>query len=497
MITFDVGTLLPALSPLIGAVVVLVLDVLDTRGQRVHYAIAFIALVIGMFGTFGALGAPTGDELRTLCLPNGGACFYSATALSTTLQLAALLAAAVTLLLAWPSERADETGRTAVTVSLLLAATGGAVGVAGARDLASWLVTLELATLPVVALAALPGTRRALAGAVQLVTTSLVSFAMLALGAACWYAATGSPELGPGPALAATSTPQRGLLALAVVLVLGGIAFKLSLVPFHAWTPTTYAGSPLPITVFLAGVSKVAALAALLVVVQAVTQLGRSALIAVAVLAIASMTLGNLMALRQNDVVRLLAWSTVAQAGWVVVPLLSVSSFGARASAGYLLTYVVATLVAFTAVMMTVSVVGARRGRDLAAYTGLVRTHPWAGGALLLALTSLAGLPPGVLGLIGKIVALRPVLAEGWWVVGVLAAANAVLGVAVYLRWVRVLLQPAPEAVQEAMEEGGTGTVTTVTRVRTHPSHLVALGIGSAVLVLGSVQPELLLGLLG
>ena len=330
MITFDVGTLLPALSPLIGAVVVLVLDVLDTRGQRVHYAIAFIALVIGMFGTFGALGAPTGDELRTLCLPNGGACFYSATALSTTLQLAALLAAAVTLLLAWPSERADETGRTAVTVSLLLAATGGAVGVAGARDLASWLVTLELATLPVVALAALPGTRRALAGAVQLVTTSLVSFAMLALGAACWYAATGSPELGPGPALAATSTPAAR--AARPGRRPGPRRHRASsspLVPFHAWTPTTYAGSPLPITVFLAGVSKVAALAALLVVVQAVTQLGRSALIAVAVLAIASMTLGNLMALRQNDVVRLLAWSTVAQAGWVVVPLCRVSSLGA------------------------------------------------------------------------------------------------------------------------------------------------------------------------
>jgi NADH-quinone oxidoreductase subunit N len=79
----------------------------------------------------------------------------------------------------------------------------------------------------------------------------------------------------------------------------------------------------------------------------------------------------------------------------------------------------------------------------------------------------------------------------------VLAAANAVLGVAVYLRWVRVLLQPAPDTVQEAMAEGGTGTVTAVTRVRTHPSHLVALGIGSAVLVLGSVQPDLLFGLLG
>ncbi len=494
MITFDVGTLLPALAPLLGSVVVLVLDVLDTRGQRVHYAVAFIALVLGMFGTFGGVGAPTGDQLLTLCLPNGGACFYAADALTATLQLAALLAAAITLLLAWPSERADDTGRTAVTISLLLAATAGAVGVAAARDLGSWLVTLELATLPVVALAALPGTRRALAGAVQLVTTSLVSFAMLALGAACWYAATGSPVLGPGPALAATSTPQRGLLALAVVLVLGGIAFKLSLVPFHAWTPTTYAGSPLPITVFLAGVSKVAALAALLVVIQAVTQLGRSALVAVAVLAIASMTLGNLMALRQDDVVRLLAWSTVAQAGWVVVPLLSVSSLGSRAAGGYLLTYLVATLVAFTVVMMTVTAVGVR-GRGLDAYRGLVRTHPWAGGALLLALTSLAGLPPGVLGLIGKVVALRPVLAEGWWVVGVLAAANAVLGVAVYLRWVRVLLQPAPEESGDAAPPSG--SVATRTRVRTHPSHLVALAVGTLVLVLGSVQPELLLGLLG
>jgi NADH-quinone oxidoreductase subunit N len=497
VITVDVGTLMPVLAPVLGAVVVLVVDVLDPRAQRVHYAVAFIALVIGTFGTLGALGSPTGDRLRTLCLPDGGTCFYSATALTATLQLAALLAAAVTLLLAWPSERSDERGRTAVTVSLLLAATGGAVGVAGARDLGSWLVALELATLPVVALAALPGTRRALAGAVQLVTTSLVSFAMLALGAACWFAATGSPELGAGPALAATSTPQRGLLALSVVLVLGGIAFKLSLVPFHAWTPTTYAGSPLPITVFLAAVSKVAALAALLVVIEAVTQLGRSALIAVAVLAIASMTLGSLMALRQDDVVRLLAWSTVAQAGWVVVPLLSVSSFGARASAGYLLTYLVATVVAFTAVMMTVAVVGVGRGRDLTAYAGLVRSRPWVGGALLLALTSLAGLPPGVLGLIGKIVALRPVLAEGWWVVGVLAAANAVLGVAVYLRWVRVLLQPVREAGPPVTEESTTGAVATVTRVRAHPSHLVALGVGSAVLVLGSVQPDLLLGLLG
>jgi len=306
---------------------------------------------------------------------------------------------------------------------------------------------------------------------------------MLALAAACWFAATGTPALVSGSALAATTTPQRGLLALSVVLVLAGVGFKLSLVPFHAWTPTAYAGSALPVATFLAGVSKVAALAALLVVISALTSLGTSALIGTAVLAIASMTLGNVMALRQHDVLRLLAWSTVAQAGWVVLPLLSISSLGARASAGYLVTYLVATLVAFTVVGMTVSAGGGRAGRRLTAYRGLVRSRPFAGGALVLALTSLAGLPPGLLGLIGKVVALRPVLAEGWWVVAVLAALNAVLGVAVYLRWVRVLLEPAPAAGRH--------------QLALHPSEAVALALGTIALVVLSVQPQIFLGWLG
>lgn len=484
MISVDAAVLLPVLAPVLGAVLVLVVDVVRPRAQRAHYAVGFASLLLGAVGTFQALGAGPGDATRTLCLPDGGGCFYGAGALTASLQLAGLLSAGVVLLLAWPLEQSGQSGRTAVTVALLLAASGGAVGVAAARDLGSWLVTLELATLPVVALAALPGTRRAIAGAVQLLTTSLVSFAMLALAAACWYAATGTPALLTGSAVAATSAPQRGLLALAVVLVLGGVGFKLSLAPFHAWTPTAYAGSPLPIAAFLAGTSKVAALGALLVVVGALTSLGRSALVATAVLAIASMTLGNLMALRQEDVVRLLAWSTVAHAGWVVLPLLSISSLGVRASAAYLLTYLVATLAAFTAVAVTSRAGKGRTGRRLPAYRGLLRSRPLAGLALALALTSLAGLPPGLVGLVGKVVALRPVLAEGWWVVAVLAAVNAVLGVAVYLRWLRVLLEPAPAASSRPLPP-------------LHPSHLLALVLGSAALVVLSVQPQLFLGLLG
>ena len=155
---------------------------------------------------------------------------------------------------------------------------------------------------------------------------------------------------------------------------------------------------------------------------------------------------------------RLLAWSTVAQAGWVVLPLSALDDDSAAASGGYLLAYVVATLVAFTR--------GARghgtprrgvvdQGRTLAAYTGLLRAHPLLGGALGLALLSLAGLPPGVIGLVAKVVALRPVVGAGQWLLVAVAVLNAVIGVAVYLRWFAVLL-PGPRR--------GTGP-------RRHPPH--------------------------
>jgi NADH-quinone oxidoreductase subunit N len=202
------------------------------------------------------------------------------------------------------------------------------------------------------------------------------------------------------------------------------------------------------------------------------------------------MTLGNVMALRQDDVVRLLAWSTVAQAGWVVLPLVSISALGVGASATYLLTYVVATLVAFAVVAVTLRD-RPGRGRSIGDYDGLWQRSPWRAGALVLALTSLAGLPPGVIGLVGKITALRPVVAEGWVWLAVVAAVNAVLGVAVYLRWVRaVITAPA----------GATGTSRggrSLAAPRRRPAVVVGLVLASTVLVVVSVQPDLLLQLLG
>ncbi|GAA2020046.1 hypothetical protein GCM10009740_05410 [Terrabacter terrae] len=523
-LTVDYATVLPALLPVVGLVVVLVADLVDPRLRRFPYAVAGLAALGSALATVPGLALGGGSTRQTFCLTGRAAargslpaieglpqvCLWQADALGSTLQLAAALAALVCIALAWPGTRRVRpvgSTREPVEAVLLLAALAGTVVVAASRDVGTWLVALELATLPVIALVALSGRRSAVAGATQLLVTSLVSFALLVLGVALWFTATGSPFLTPDAALStggafaagtgagATAvvfpSVSAGLVALATVLVVAGVGFKLSLVPFHAWTPTAYAGSSVAVATFLATVSKVAALAALLVVLRAVSVLGTPALLSIAILAALSMTLGNVMALRQDDVVRLLAWSTVAQAGWVVLPLVSISALGVTASATYLLTYLVATLVAFAVVAVTLRDEPGR-GRHLSAYDGLWQRNPWRAGALALALTSLAGLPPGVIGLVGKITALRPVVAEGWVWLAVIAAVNAVMGVAVYLRWLRGVItvpegraaprQPAAEALAAA---------------RRRPALVAGLVLASAVLVMVSVQPDLLLRLLG
>jgi NADH-quinone oxidoreductase subunit N len=514
VVSFDALVLAPVLAPAAGALAVLVLDVVSPRLRGPHYVVGLLALVAGLaFAVPAALGVESAPA-RSLCLPApAGACFYETGPLAAALQLGALASALVVLLLVWPDRgtgpgtepgtepRADThlqtardplRGGPAVLVALVLAATAGATAVAAAKDLGSWLVALELATLPAVALVALRGTSRASAGAVSLLTTSLVSFAMAALGAALWLVATGQPVFSVaavGRAHAADDT--WAVLLLGVLLLLGGLGFKLSLVPFHAWTPQAYAGGTEPVAAFLAATSKVAALAALVAVLRPLAAAQGPVLVVVGVVAVASMTLGNVLALVQDDPVRLLAWSTVAQAGWVVLPLATVVPAGLAASGGYLLAYVIATLVAFAVVVLVVHATGHTgdpiAGRTLAAYKGMLRTRPLLGAALGLALVSLAGLPPGVVGLVAKVLALRPVVAEGLWVLALFAVANAVLGVAVYLRWFAVLFQePEPAAAVGAAATGPR---------RAPRGPLAALALSGTALVLVSVAPQLLLGL--
>jgi NADH-quinone oxidoreductase subunit N len=266
----------------------------------------------------------------------------------------------------------------------------------------------------------------------------VASLGVLLLGVALLYAGTGSLHLAV-VSLAAPTGAGRALVLLGTALVVAGVAFKVSAMPFGWWTPDVYAGSPVPVAAFLSTVSKAAATAAVVVVlVTGVPALLEEWAPLLGWLAGVTMTVGNLVALRQRVAVRLLAWSTVAQAGWVLLPLAGATasvSRAAAASVGYLLAYAAASLAAFAVVVLV-----ARHHRDgerhlVEDYRGLGRREPVAAAALAFALACLAGLPPGIMGLVAKVVALRPVVDAQAWVLAVVAAANVALGLAYYLRW--------------------------------------------------------------
>jgi NADH-quinone oxidoreductase subunit N len=228
----------------------------------------------------------------------------------------------------------------------------------------------------------------------------------------------------------------RRVAFAAGLFVIVGFGFKIAAVPFHAWLPDTYTGAPIEVTAFLAVVSKSAGVAGLLVLVTfGLAPDGSDLRVVVAVLAALTMTVGNLAALRQQEAVRLLAWSSIGQVGFLLAPL---AVGDARAVVAYLAAYVVVTLGAFGAVAV---VQRHRPGGLLRDYRGMVRSEPGLGAALVFFLVVLAGLPPGLAGLFTKFAAFQSVIDENLIWLAVVMAINVVIGLAVYLRWVAELFR--------------------------------------------------------
>ncbi|QKW08552.1 NADH-quinone oxidoreductase subunit N [Streptomyces sp. NA04227] len=349
---------------------------------------------------------------------------------------------------------------------LLLSSAAGAALLPASRDLATLVVALEVASLPAFALVGLRrGDRRSTEAALKFFLSSVTATAVSLLGISFVYATTGSLFLTEiATDIADVDAQLETLARTGVVLTLVGFAFKTAAAPFHFWVPDTYVGAPLPIAAYLSVVGKAVGFSGLiLVTVVAFPSYGHDIWgPALAVLAALTMTVGNVAALRQRadrafSAVRMLAWSSVGQAGYLLVPLAAAAytDDGRRtigSTLAYALMYAAVNLGAFAVVAVLARTKPSARISD---FRGLYATRPLMALLLGFFLLCLAGLPPGIIGLFAKVAVFATAVDAGLGWLAVLMGVNVVIALVYYLRWTAVLFR-APQAAG-AEEPTGAG----------------------------------------
>lgn len=343
---------------------------------------------------------------------------------------------------------------------LLLASVLGSLVMASARDLIILFIGVELVTGPLYLLAGWrKGDAKSNEASMKYFILGVLSTAILLYGMSLLFGLTGEITFA-GIAEATAGMSENPALIMAVLFMIVGFSFKISAVPFHFWAPDTYEGAPTPITAYLSVNSKAAGFVAMLLVMYlALPDLSDIWAPALWLLAALSMTIANLSALRQTNIVRLLAYSSVAQAGFMLVPFAAAAAAGAdleeafAATVIYLVIYAVMNLGAFGVV-----IAGANRTRsgELAAWSGLAKVDPRLGVLVGVFFFSLAGIPP-LAGWFAKFAMFRSVMIAGSAAtvsLAVIAAINAVIALYYYAKVVKsVWLDEAvdfPGDVEEA-----------------------------------------------
>lgn len=441
----EIAALLPFLLLVLGALVLMLSEVFLTSGGRGYQSGLTVA-----FGVAAAVAVPFAPE-RVLF---GGQAVSDGFSGFVTVVVCAGLVLSAMLGRGWLAVRNMERGE---YYALALFGASGMVLLGMSTDFLVAFIAIEVMSLAIYALAAYPrrGQRAPEAAFKYFVLGSFAS-ALLLYGSALYYGATGSTQLsamkgGGGP-----------LLAAGLALVLAGLAFKVAAVPFHAWTPDVYEGAPTPATAFMAAGVKAAAFAFLTRGVLAMvagtpfavgTELGG----VLGMLAVLTMVVGNLFALPQRNVKRMLAYSSIAQAGYLLVGVIAASHPEARAQ-GLSAVLVYLAAYAFT-VIGAFSVLAVLEKRDpnpdaspddawdISRFSGLASRRPWLAFAMAIFMLSLAGVPPTA-GFVAKLSVFQAAAAAKAWGLAVVGVLTSIMGVYYYLRVV-VAMYMRPAEVEE------------------------------------------------
>jgi len=464
--TTDVIAVLPEIAVTVTALLILMSDAMLERAQARRWlpVLTVVGLITAIFsGPFITTG---GSYFSGFVVVDTFATFFRV--LFCVLAIFATLVAPEYL-----ERRGIPAGEYYATI---LFSTIGAMTIALAADLISLFVGLELMTIPVYVLAAMQRRDRySNEAGLKYFLLGAFSSAILLYGFAWLYGIAGTTAYA-GITTVVARDGLTGVTVVALALITVGLCFKAAVVPFHQWTPDAYDGAPTPATAFMSVAPKAAAFAAILrIMIGALGPLGVDWSVLFAVLAAITMTGGNVVALAQTNVKRMLAYSSIAHTGYI---LAAVAAYRAGGSAGaavlfYVFAYGIMNLGAFAC--LAYLDVGGTRGATLDELNGFSRRHP--GGALAFAvfLISLTGIPPTV-GFIAKVFVIGPVLDAGFVWLAVTIALNAVLAAFYYLRVV----------VHLYMYDPATGAP----RILPAPILSVSLGAAAVATVVLGVVPD-------
>lgn len=331
---------------------------------------------------------------------------------------------------------------------LMLSALLGMFFMISSGNLLIFYLSLELATIPVAAMANFDlAKKRSSEGAMKMILSSAFSSGILLFGISLLYGATGTISFAEIP-MQLDSSP---LQILAFVFLFTAFAFKLSIVPFHLWTADVYEGSPMAVTAFLSVVSKGSVafifISTLYKVFQPMQEMWYTMLV---ILAVATMVIGNLFALRQQNIKRFLAFSSIAQVGFILVGISNSDKMGIAAVVYFILIYMFSNLAAFG----VTSVISEHSGKEnIDDYKGLYKTNPFLSWILALALFSLAGIPPTA-GFFGKLFLITAGASKAaYWFI-IIAALNMIVSLYYYLRVIRAVFMDKNENPIEKIKTG-------------------------------------------
>ena len=405
----DLSLLAPELAVLLTAVGALVFEMLKL--PKVSLPFAVIGLLVATGLTIPLLGTETTVFMDT----------FRVDPLSVWAKLALLPATMLVTVLAY--REVKDTDREGTVYALLLFTALGALALAGAGDVMFVVLGVLLSSLGSFALVAYPRDDRSTEAAMKYLVFGSVTGAVMIFGLTFWFGATGSTLLSDLPRLG--GAPLAAAAGLVAVLV--GLGYKAAIAPFHFWAPDAYDGAPVSVAAFLSIVPKVGAIFGLAQVVRDLPVQAAGWPLTVAGLAALSMTYGNLAALVQENVVRLLAYSSIAQSGYFLLGVVALGQSGLAISSlvVFAAAYAAMNLGAFAVVMVA--------GRSLRDFAGLGRSRPAAGVAMVIFLISLVGIPP-LGGFVGKFLLFGAAIDSGFTWLAVVAILNSVLSLAVYLR---------------------------------------------------------------